>query len=81
MCQVLPTVPAAEGHQVDQLESVILPTDSTGPEREGGREECLCCGRIKPDENKVGVKELIQESETERKVELLKRVTPGERKH
>lgn len=41
----------------------------------------MCCGRIKPDENKVGVKELIQESETERKVELLKRVTPGERKH
>lgn len=34
MCQVLPTVPAAEGHQVDQVEPVILPTDSTGPERE-----------------------------------------------
>lgn len=32
MCQVLPMVPAAEGHQVDQLEPSSLPTDY----REGG---------------------------------------------
>lgn len=53
MCQALPTVPAAEGHQVDQLEPVILPTDSTGPERErergeggreGGRNVCVMEG-------------------------------------
>lgn len=36
MCQVLPIVPAAERHQVDQLEPVILPT--AGPGKEGGRE-------------------------------------------
>lgn len=38
MCQVLPMVPAAEGHQVDQLEPVILPTGITQPEKERGRE-------------------------------------------
>lgn len=39
MCQTLPMEPAAEGHQVDQLEPVILPTESRGPARgqEGGR--------------------------------------------
>lgn len=38
MCQVLPMVTAAEGHQVDQLEPVILPTGITEPEKERGRE-------------------------------------------
>lgn len=40
MCQVLPMVPAAEGHQVDQLEPASLPTDymGEGGEQAGGRE-------------------------------------------
>lgn len=37
MCQVLPMVPAAEGHQVDQLEPTSLPTDNTGEGRGGER--------------------------------------------
>lgn len=52
MCQVLPMVPAAARHQVDQLEPVILPTDSAGPGREGGG--IMCFGRIKPEENNSG---------------------------
>lgn len=60
---MLPMVPAAEGHQVDQLEPTSPPTDNT--RREGD----VCCGRIKTDE-KWTEKELIQESETERKVEV-----------
>lgn len=71
MCQVLPMVPAAEGHQVDQLEPASLPTDymGEGGEQAGGREGDVCCGRIETDEKKVGKeereKELIQESETD----------------
>lgn len=56
MCQALPMVPAAEGHQVDQLEPASLPTDNTGAERkkrERERQRDVCCGRIKPDEKKV----------------------------
>lgn len=50
MCQVLPMVPAAEGHQVDQLEPASLPT-------EGGRESC---GRIFTEENGKGVERAFQ---------------------
>ena len=42
MCQVLPMVPAAAGHQVDQLEPVSLPTDNTRErerERKVGKDE------------------------------------------
>lgn len=40
MCQALPTVPAAEGHQVDQLEPTSLPTvERRKRESEGGRGE------------------------------------------
>lgn len=50
---MLPTLAAAEGRQVEQLDAVVLPTDDPGPERKGGRE-----GGIKWQSGK---KELIQE--------------------
>lgn len=34
---MLPTLAAAEGRQVEQLDAVLLPTDDPGPGREGGR--------------------------------------------
>lgn len=34
MCQAPPTLAAAEGRQVDQLDPALLPTDDPGPGRE-----------------------------------------------
>lgn len=38
-CQMLPTLAAASGRQVEQLDAVMLPTDGPGPGREGGRDK------------------------------------------
>lgn len=50
---MLPTLAAAPGRQVEQLDAVMLPTDESGA-REGGRGGCECW-RDKVASRKKGV--------------------------
>lgn len=72
MCQALPTAPAAEGHQVDQLEPTSLPTvERRKGESEGGEGRGES-GKVVTDEENVGK----AEGERERKVGV-ERCLPG----